>query len=312
MSHIYYHILPLFFIALIGSIIRRIWIKSDEFWRGLEKLSNYVLFPAMLFIHTSRVDLHNSKLVDLAITLIVTNLVTAWILMIFKIQQNYNDIQFTSILQGSIRYNNYIFFAVGSAIFGKHGMQIIATISPCLLILTNITAIISFIYYIPTKNTRKLTKIKGILFIIKSIVNNPFVVSSLAGILFNYLNITLNSGVQQTLDYLSNTALVIGMLIVGAGLKCTIQQKHFKQTLFTSSIKLILMPIITLIVLWFMNVNGIHKSIGMLFSSLPCASSSYILSKRLGGDTETMSSIITLTTIFSILSLSLTIYIING
>ena len=73
----------------------------------------------------------------------------------------------------------------------------------------------------------------------------------------------------------------------------------------------ILKPIITFIILWIMAITGVAKSVGILFSCLPCASSAYILSRQLGGDPETMSSIITFTTIFSVLSLSILVYILG-
>jgi malonate transporter and related proteins len=60
-----------------------------------------------------------------------------------------------------------------------------------------------------------------------------------------------------------------------------------------------------------MAITGVAKSVGILFSCLPCASSAYILSRQLGGDPETMSSIITFTTIFSVLSLSILVYILG-
>lgn len=310
MHGVFYNVLPIFLIAFLGSIIRRKWLTSDEFWRGLEKLSFYVLFPCMLFEHTIKVDFNNSEFTRLTIALIIANLLVSVMLVIYQFKKNYDRTQFTSVFQGATRYNNYIFFAVGSALFGEAGLKIIATISPYLLILTNITALISFTYYIP-KGGSKLTKKKSLLLMMKSICANPFVLASIAGGLFNYFHITLNLGVEKTIHSFSDSALAIGILIVGAGIKLKIKPEHFNQILFTSGIKLVLMPVVTFIVLWFMKITGTSKSVGILFSCLPCASSSYILSRQLGGDPETMSSIITFTTIFSILSLSLLVYILG-
>ena len=56
MDNVFHSVLPIFLIAFLGSVIRRKWLTSDEFWRGLEKLSFYVLFPTVLFKHSSKVD----------------------------------------------------------------------------------------------------------------------------------------------------------------------------------------------------------------------------------------------------------------
>lgn len=310
MNSVFYNVLPIFLIAFLGSIIRRKWLTSDEFWRGLEKLSFYVLFPCMLFEHTLKVDFNNSEFIRLTIALIAANLLVSAMLVVYQLKNDYDRIQCTSVFQGATRYNNYIFFAVGSALFGEAGLKIIATISPYLLILTNITALMSFAHYIP-KGGSKLTKKRSLLLMIKSIGANPFVLASIAGVSLNYFHINLNSGVEKTIHNFSDSALAIGILIVGAGIKLKIKPEYFNQILFTSGVKLILMPIVTFIVLWLMKITGTSKSVGILFSCLPCASSSYILSRQLGGDHETMSSIITFTTIFSILSLSLLVYILG-
>ena len=310
MYSVFYNVLPIFLIALLGSVIRRKWLTSGEFWRGLEKLSFYILFPTVLFEYSAKVDLNSSEFLRLTIALITSILIVAIILILYQTKRPYSRVQFTSVFQGATRYNNYIFFALGAALFGTDGLTIVATISPYLLILTNIIAVMSFTHYIP-KSGGSSTKRKNLLLMIKSIGTNPFVLASIAGVTFNYLQLTLNVGIENTIHSLANSALAIGILIVGAGIKLKVAPEHFKQVVFTSSVKLILMPVITFIVLWLMGITGTAKSVGILFSCLPCASSSYILSRQLGGDPETMSSIITFTTIFSILSLSLLVYILG-
>ena len=309
MDNVFYSVLPIFLIAFLGSVIRKKWLISDEFWRGLEKLSFYVLFPTVLFKHSSKVDFASSEFLRLTIALIAGNLIVAAALIVYQARTNYDKVQFTSVFQGATRYNNYIFFSVGAALFGSNGLTIIATISPYLLMLTNITAIMSFYYYLPKDANR--TKRKSLAIMSKSIMANPFILASLAGFIFNYSGLTLNVGIDNTLETIADSAFAIGMLIVGAGIKLKIEPEYFKQIALTSAIKLIITPIVTFILLWILSVSGTAKSVGILFSCLPCATSSYILSRQLGGDPETMSSIITFTTIFSILSLSTLVYILG-
>lgn len=309
MHNVFYSILPIFLIALLGSVIRRKWLISDEFWRGLEKLSFYILFPTVLFQYSSQIDLNSSEFIQLTMALTLSTLIVSAMLVLYQTTRPYSRVQFTSVFQGATRYNSYTFFALGSALFGKEGLSIVAAISPYLLILTNITSVIVFTHYIP--KGEGLTKRKSAILMARSIIANPFILASVAGVTFNYLELTLNIGVEKTIHNLANSALTIGMLIVGAGIKIKVKPKYFKQIAFTSVVKLIIMPVVTFIVLWMTGITGTAKSIGILFSCLPCATSSYILSRQLGGDPETMSSIITFTTIFSILSLSLLVYILG-
>lgn len=310
MYRIFCNVLPIVLIALIGTLIRKKWLISDEFWRGLEKLSFYLLFPSVLFSSVYKLELPSLEFFRLVTALTISNLIISALAIYYQTKENYKKVQFTSLFQGVTRYNNYILFALSSALFGDLGLSVVASISPYMIILTNVTAIMCFAHYIP-QNSGGVSKKLSVLIMFRSIITNPLIIASLIGFMFNYFKIDLNSGVQKTLDSLANSALTVGMLIVGASLKFKIKPENIKIIISTSFIKLIIMPIITFIILWIMGISGIAKSIGILFSCLPCASSAYILSRQLGGDPETMSSIITFTTIFSVLSLFVLVYILG-
>ncbi len=72
-----------------------------------------------------------------------------------------------------------------------------------------------------------------------------------------------------------------------------------------------ILPIITYIILTLLGVSGTPKAVGMLYSGLPCASTAYILAKQLGGDTDLMASIITVTTVISVFTLSIILYFVG-
>ncbi len=310
MYSVFCNVLPIFLIAFIGSFIRKKWIISDEFWRGLEKLSFYLLFPTVLFSNIYKLELASSEFFRLVTALVISNLTVSGLTIYYQAKENYDKAQFTSLFQGATRYNNYIFFALSSALFGEAGLSVVASISPYMIVLTNVTAIMCFVHYVP-QEVGGVSRKRSMILMMKSIVTNPFVIASLVGFAFNYFKIDLNVGIQKTIDSFAASALAIGILIVGASLKFKVSHENMKIIISASFIKLIITPIITFIILWVMAIGGVAKSVGILFSCLPCASSAYILSRQLGGDPETMSSIITFTTIFSVLSLSILVYILG-
>ncbi len=308
MYNIFCNVLPIFLIAFIGAFIKRRWIVSEDFWRGLEKLSFYLLFPAVLFINVYKLDLNSWDFIRLLLALVASHLIMVMIAIYYQKKEHYEKIQFTSFFQGSTRYNNYIFFALGSALFGSEGLSVISVISPYMIVLTNITSVMCFVHYVPQKNGSS-SKQRGLFVMLRTIGTNPFVLASITAFLFNYLQIDLNKGIAKTIENLSNSALTIGILIVGSSLKLNIHPQNMKLVTTASLLKLVVTPIITSVLLWVMAISGIAKAIGILFSCLPCATSAYILSRQLGGDHDTMSSIITFTTLFSVLSLSILMYI---
>ncbi len=308
MQHILSSTLPIFLITLLGIIIKRKWLTSEEFWRGLEKLSYFLLFPSVLFNYVSTADLSSSSLLRLVIGLIISTIIISIILIIYRKKVNEDKIQFTSTFQGATRYNSYIFFGLGQALFGSEGLAVVAVISSYMIIFTNILSVIIFTQYIPS-NMGGRGKKASLILLLKLLGTNPLIIASIIGFIFNYSGIKLHLGVTKAISSLSDSALAIGMLNVGAGLKFVLCPLQFKQVVFTSIIKLIVLPIITVIVLSMLSITGVAKSIGILYSCLPCASTAYVLSRQLGGDPDSMAAIITFTTLFSVVSLSILMYI---
>ncbi|MCZ6901517.1 MAG: AEC family transporter [Rickettsia endosymbiont of Ixodes persulcatus] len=308
MNEIFCSTLPIFLITLLGSIIKNKWLTSEEFWRGIEKLSYFVLFPAMLFNYVSTADLSVASIIKLVVALIISTILVSLSLIIYQKKYNIDKVQFTSIFQGSIRYNSYIFFGVSSPLLGSSGLSIVAVISSYMIIFTNILSVMIFAYYIPNKSVTNTIRTSFVL-MMKLIVRNPLIIASLVGFVFNYSNLELHLGLKKTLDSLSNAALAIGMLNVGAGLNFTIRQELLHNVMFTSFVKLVAFPLVNVIVLWLMSIDGLDRSVGILYSCLPCASTAYVLSRQLDGDPDSMASIITFTTFFSVITISIIMYI---
>ena len=84
MYNVFYNVLPIFLIALLGSVIKRKWLTSDEFWRGLEKLSFYILFPTAIFEYSSKIDLNSSEFIKLTTALISSTLIVSIMLVLYQ------------------------------------------------------------------------------------------------------------------------------------------------------------------------------------------------------------------------------------
>lgn len=310
MQHIFWSILPIFLITLMGSVIKHKWITSDEFWRGLEKLSYFLLFPILLFNYISTADLGSGALTRLVWGLIISSLIVSGSLAFYQNKYNIDKAQFTSIFQGSIRYNSYIFFALGKALYGDEGLVIVSVVSAYMIIFTNTLSVFIFVHYLGNDD-KSADSAPSLTMLLQKCAANPLIIASILGFMFNYADLSLNIGIKNTLDSLSNAALAMGILNVGAGLRFIINLYDIKNITIAGVVKLLILPIVTMIILSLTSIEPVPKAIGVLYSGLPCATTSYVLSKQFGGDYKLMASIITITTIFSVLSLSLLLYILG-
>lgn len=309
MQNIFLGALPIFLITLLGSLIKRKWLTSEEFWRGLEKLSYFILFPAVLFNYIHKADLTSNDLIRLVFALTIATVSVTVLLVIYRRKIPVDSVKFTSIFQGAIRYNSYIFFGLGGSLFGSEGLAVIAVISSYMIIFTNVISVMVFAYYIPRQE--QINSRQNFTFTCKMILSNPLIIASVVGFIFNYGGFELNIGIKKTIAALSESALAIGMLNVGAGLKFNLCMDDVRHSMIASFFKLVIFPIITAFILSLMSITGIDKSIGLLYSCLPCASTAYVLSRQLGGDPDLMASIITFTTIFSVFSISFLMYLLG-
>ena len=307
MSEVFLSIVPIFLIMLLGAWIKRYWITSEDFWSGLEQLSYFLLFPAVLFNYISTANLSAEGMKPLIFGIIIATLVVTGILIVYKNRMNISDTEFTSIFQGSVRYNSYIFFALGNALYGEYGLEIVAVVSAYMIIITNVISVVIFNYYIH-KNT---SISESLLSMFQKFITNPLIISSICGFIFNATGVRMNLGIHNTLVSLSNAALAIGLINVGAGLKLKMHENYLQNIAITSFFKLLVMPIVIYFILTIFIVPHTQKAIGVLYGGLPCASTAYILSKQLGGDANLMASLITITTILSIFSLSIIMFLVR-
>ena len=310
MQEIIASVLPIFIITLLGKVIRLYWLKSDEFWRSLETLSYFLLFPAVLFNYIVEADLSAMHLIKLVFALVLATIIISLGLMFIRKKLEIDGKIFTSIYQGSIRYNSYIFFALGDALYGKEGMTIVSVIAAYMIIFTNLMSLGAFSIYAPSKEGEELENETSRWSIFaKNLAMNPLIIASIAGFLFNYLDIKLGLSLQRTLQTLSNSALAIGILCVGSGLRFALSKINNLAIIIGCVSKLIVLPTITFFIFKIIGITGLSHSVGLLYSSLPTATNSYLLSRQLGGDSESMSAIITFSIILSVLSLALLTYI---
>ena len=294
MEHIFSALIPVFALILIGYFLKKIKFPSLEFWPMADKLTYYILMPALLIYELSNASLNSKDSFSFVIAALLAIFFTMIILIIINKIKPTNASSFTSVIQGGIRFNTYVFLALSGAIFGKEGLVLSAIILTFAIPFINILCITIFALYI---SNDKL----NFLYLIKSIISNPLIVACLIGGTINFLGIEFPVVINNTLAILSKSALPIGLLSVGFGLVIK-EISSFKSELIISSFaKHLIMPILIFIFAKYFELNNMMISILVLFAVLPTAPSSFILARQLGGNVGLMSSIITVQTLLSAL-----------
>lgn len=290
---------PILVLILVGYGLKRAKFLSEETWSGMEKLTYFVLLPALL-IRT----LGNQTLVGVPwshmLTVVVGTLVIAATVLILwhRIRASVNDSTFTSIFQGGVRFNAYIALAVAQAFFGFEGLALSAVAAGFMIVLINLLCISAFVVW--GKATHR-----GIITFIREVVGNPLILGCTVGWFLALSGFGLPSIIDDILEIVGRAALPFGLLAVGAALKPEAVRGHIRSITISSIVQFGLKPLSAVLLISSIGLTGIAAGVVVVAFMTPTAPSGYILAGQLGGDTETMASIITFQTLLAFLVMPL-------
>jgi len=300
MQNIITTLIPIFMLISLGYLFKRVSFPSLEFWPMMDRFTYYVLFPSLLIYKLATANLSGINSFDVVLTAIFALVLMLVLTLVLGYFKTIEKRAFTSVIQGAIRFNTYVFLALIDALLGDSGLVIAAVLIAFAIPFINFLCIGAFSYFI-NKEDLKFFKF------LKSIFTNPLIVACLIGGLLNVSSLDLPIVLIKTLAILSAAALPMGLLSVGVGLELS-HISSAKYELFLSVVlKLVIFPLVIVGVASLFTISYEALWVLILFASMPTASSSYILARQLGGDLKLMSSIITVQTLLSIATVGIII-----
>ncbi|MCV9938563.1 AEC family transporter [Boseaceae bacterium BT-24-1] len=288
---------PIALLIALGHAMRRLRFLPDAFWPQAERLSYYVLLPA-LFVHAlAMADLKGLPVAELALTLMAAIIAVAGLLVLAKRWLGYSDAAFTSVFQGGIRFNNYVGLSAAGSMLGASALPLAAVANAAIVPTVNVLCVLVFARWGSAQPT-----LRGIL---RGLALNPLLMSCVLGIAIQLSGLGLPPGVEGCLKALGQASLPIGLLCVGAALDWGALGRGLKPALVASFVKFVLMPLATYAALKGFGLGGQAATLAILFQALPTASSSYVMARQLGGDAPLMAGICALQTVLAAVAVPL-------
>lgn len=92
---------------------------------GASQTNSFItfFFPALLILDISEADFSGADSFYPVVATIVSTLAIALIIFVGKLFFNTSADLFTSIFQGGVRYNSYVFIALSQSLFGSEGWR---------------------------------------------------------------------------------------------------------------------------------------------------------------------------------------------
>jgi predicted permease len=295
MMNIFATIIPIFVIITLGWLARVYGFIRPEFIEPANRLVFYLALPAMVFRSISRASLSDQfdgEVVALALLSVCIVFGIAWL---WVRRSHLPRRQRGSFIQNSFHGNlGYIGLAVVFYYLGSEGLVRASIIMGFLMILQNILAVIALQLYAPQNSTSPKRWVPAL-----KIMGNPIILSALAGMLVSLVALPVPLVLGRCLDILSDLALPMALLIIGASLSFSMVQAKLKVVISSGLLKLILLPGIGFTLYRLFNVIPEAYLPGVILLASPTATVTYVMATEMQGDGEFAVAAISLNTLLS-------------
>jgi len=296
-------LLPVFLLIVLGFALKRSLMRLETQWHGLERLTYYVLFPALLIETLVKADLTKVPVAGVGGALLLSALVMSLLCLALRPLLARMDVDgpaFTSVFQGATRWQTYVALAVSGNLFGDIGLALASVAMVAIIPLVNVFSVAVLAHYASTEK-------QSIRSIVMTVVRNPLIWACAIGLALNVLHVPLPKIWHEVADALGRSSLAIGLLVTGAGLHLEGLFRPSAVAAFGVFLKLILMPALAVtLALWF-GLTGANLVIVAACSAVPASSSAYVLARQMGGDAPLLAQIITLQTILATITMPIVI-----
>ena len=287
-------LIPIIVLIVLGFVLRRTKFLPEGAWRGIEKLTYFVLFPALLVRTIGNQSLDGIPWLSMLLVVVVTLMTSVVLLISLRKLLTDSNATFTSIFQGGVRFNTYITLAIVQGLYGEQGLAMASVAAGFMIVLVNLCCITAFVFWGEASN-------HNVFSIVKEVFSNPLIVACAIGWLLSLSGIGVHFIVGDILQVVGQAALPFGLLAVGAALNLKGINGHYSAITYSSIVQFGLKPFLTAAVVSFTGLTGIAAVVLIIAFMTPTAPSGYILARQLGGDTEAMASIITVQTLLAFL-----------
>jgi malonate transporter and related proteins len=295
-------LVPVFALIALGAALHRTQFIDEPSWRAVERVTYFVLFPCFLFNAIASADFTDQPVGELALVLVGAIAVMTALVYSLRPLLKLDGPAFSSVFQGALRFNSYVAIGAIAAMLGTEGVALSAIAVAIMVPLLN-TLCVSVLMHHAGDGEANLKMFA------KQFVQNPLIMSCLAGIAVQLIGLPLPQALSVTIDMAGKAALPLGLLAVGASLDLADARARPKPVVIASVLRLLVMPLLVVIGTSLVGVTGIAKTAALICAAVPGASSSFILARQLGGDAPLMANITTAQTLAAMVTMPLILWV---
>ena len=297
---------PIFLLMLLGLVFRRLGFFSQAF---ADKLNDFVFkvgLPVMLFkdlVESDFFTVWDGPFVLFCFLATLGSILLAAALSLFcrerPLRGEFIQVGYRSsiaLLGAAFLENLY-----GTA--GAASLVIIGAVP-----LYNVAAVTVLSLTSPQQSGLNRAALKKAL---KGIVTTPIILGIAAGLVWTLLDIPQPQILQKTVSSLSATATPLGLMALGASFDLKKALGRWKPAFAATAVKLVLLAALFLPIAVAMGVRDDKLVAALAMLASPTTVSSFVMARSMGHEGTLTASTVMLTTFFSILTLTLWLYLLR-
>ncbi len=293
-------LIPVFSLIALGGVLRRFDLLSAEGWAALERLTYFVLFPPLMFMAIVEGSFAGEEALKLGFALAATVVTMAALMLLVRPVLPATGPQFSSIFQAGVRWNGYVALGVIAGLQGEQGVALSAVGFAVLVPINNVMSVVVLSRYAGSKPASFKT-------VLRSVATNPLIISTVLAVVLVGRGVRISEPVGDTLNLLGDATVALGLICVGAALDFSSMRATPAPLAIGAVLRLAVMPAVAAGMCFAVGLSASSFEVAMVCVAAPVATSAYILSRQLGGDAPLMANLITVTTLFSLVTIPATL-----
>jgi len=300
MAEVFGALLPTFILIALGYIVRASGLATAEQFSMVNRFGYFVLYPAFLFTLVSSADFTGGDAGPFLLGVMGGFLALALIALALRLIFRADGPAYTSVFQGSVRWNGFALLAAAGTLFGQNGAQLIGLAFGPLVLTLNIICVIVLTRW----GAARATSMRAVL---DQIIVNPLILGCAAGLAANFAGAHDIPAVTPALHLLGQAAMPIALMCVGAGLDFKALRAAGPKVATASALRLIAAPLLVYGMCRLVGAAALPTAVAVGIGSTPTAAAAYTFAREMGGDARLMAAIITATTILSFITMPIAI-----
>ncbi|MGF1699558.1 AEC family transporter [Photobacterium makurazakiensis] len=299
-------LLPIIILIAIGYYTVHVGFFSKTFINECSVFVLYISMPSIIIVNIIQMDFFTGLNVNYLTVYTLTGLTAMLIGMVGSrliFNHSWGNTAVNSLGCG-MPNSAFIGLPIAMQVFDS---SVVEAFLMCILIENLILIPLSLVFIESTNVEEKLNARKTFIAITSRMLKSPIIIAIIIGVSINLFTLTVPSFLVETLSILSKTSMGLALFVIGGALAHSKILDDLNRTLFISSVKLIVCPVLAITFTLFLPLDDDLKLAIIIFTAAPMMSIYPVIGGKYGQQVFCASTLL-ITTILSSVTITSIIY----